>query len=125
MIRRPPRSTLFPYTTLFRSAVGLALLLNWSLRRSARSRWARETAIPEIIRLSGKGEDDAAFALARQVALVIPNDSALSNLWPDISLEIAVHTSPEGADIYMKQYRADHRAWEYVGRSPVDRLKIP
>src|SRR3712207_8853582 len=30
MIRRPPRSTLFPYTTLFRSAVvgtGLALLL--------------------------------------------------------------------------------------------------
>src|SRR2546426_11574856 len=25
MIRRPPRSTLFPYTTLFRSYVGLAL----------------------------------------------------------------------------------------------------
>src|SRR5258708_18976214 len=25
MIRRPPRSTLFPYTTLFRSAVGGAL----------------------------------------------------------------------------------------------------
>src|SRR5687768_17674058 len=24
MVRRPPRSTLFPYTTLFRSAVGLA-----------------------------------------------------------------------------------------------------
>src|SRR3712207_7006540 len=27
MIRRPPRSTLFPYTTLFRSIVGLTLLL--------------------------------------------------------------------------------------------------
>src|SRR3712207_7096658 len=26
MIRRPPRSTLFPYTTLFRSAPGQALL---------------------------------------------------------------------------------------------------
>src|SRR2546427_9136180 len=25
MIRRPPRSTLFPYTTLFRSAVGVAV----------------------------------------------------------------------------------------------------
>src|SRR3712207_7077972 len=25
MIRRPPRSTLFPYTTLFRSPVGLAM----------------------------------------------------------------------------------------------------
>src|SRR2546422_5740834 len=26
MIRRPPRSTLFPYTTLFRSLAGLALI---------------------------------------------------------------------------------------------------
>src|SRR3712207_9151269 len=25
MIRRPPRSTLFPYTTLFRSAVGMSV----------------------------------------------------------------------------------------------------
>src|SRR5256885_8411969 len=30
MIRRPPRSTLFPYTTLFRSAA-------WTTRRSSRS----------------------------------------------------------------------------------------
>src|SRR3712207_9360463 len=28
MIRRPPRSTLFPYTTLFRSGTGNFLLLN-------------------------------------------------------------------------------------------------
>src|SRR5437667_8513071 len=27
MIRRPPRSTLFPYTTLFRSAVGVVALV--------------------------------------------------------------------------------------------------
>src|SRR3712207_8209841 len=26
MIRRPPRSTLFPYTTLFRSALGIVVL---------------------------------------------------------------------------------------------------
>src|SRR2546422_5275070 len=29
MIRRPPRSTLFPYTTLFRSLIGLAQTLYW------------------------------------------------------------------------------------------------
>src|SRR3712207_7386522 len=28
MIRRPPRSTLFPYTTLFRSTIGLINALN-------------------------------------------------------------------------------------------------
>src|ERR1019366_10020429 len=29
MIRRPPRSTLFPYTTLFRSPTALGLLTAW------------------------------------------------------------------------------------------------
>src|SRR3712207_8473901 len=37
MIRRPPRSTLFPYTTLFRSwAAKMTVLLLSPLRRSAR-----------------------------------------------------------------------------------------
>src|SRR2546427_1905940 len=31
MIRRPPRSTLFPYTTLFRSVLGVATLLTFLL----------------------------------------------------------------------------------------------
>src|SRR2546422_4116637 len=32
MIRRPPRSTLFPYTTLFRSPEGVALLIDLAVR---------------------------------------------------------------------------------------------
>src|SRR2546430_7962475 len=36
MIRRPPRSTLFPYTTLFRSVKG------WLLRQPARSRHSKD-----------------------------------------------------------------------------------
>src|SRR5258708_9605048 len=32
MIRRPPRSTLFPYTTLFRSRSGLVSLDTWHVR---------------------------------------------------------------------------------------------
>src|SRR5258705_10088356 len=43
MIRRPPRSTLFPYTTLFRSAMETAdvVLMNDDLRR-----------LPEVVELS-------------------------------------------------------------------------
>src|SRR5258705_3278342 len=33
MIRRPPRSTLFPYTTLFRSTSTPHIALSWDLRR--------------------------------------------------------------------------------------------
>src|SRR2546426_3933656 len=44
MIRRPPRSTLFPYTTLFRSPprLGDRLLRNWLLgTRLCRGLWIR------------------------------------------------------------------------------------
>src|SRR3712207_8157431 len=49
MIRRPPRSTLFPYTTLFRSARELAELL-------ARAVEQLEQAIGKLE--SGKGGDE-------------------------------------------------------------------
>src|SRR5689334_23893743 len=37
MIRRPPRSTLFPYTTLFRSDGGTCIAVNSSHHQSAES----------------------------------------------------------------------------------------
>src|SRR3989440_11767831 len=44
MIRRPPRSTLFPYTTLFRSAVGAA---------------------PDVGAVGGAGTDEEEVAVVR------------------------------------------------------------
>src|SRR2546427_9312319 len=46
MIRRPPRSTLFPYTTLFRSRAAVAR------GREIRARWSRES---RDVRLAGGG----------------------------------------------------------------------
>src|SRR5258708_29777539 len=46
MIRRPPRSTLFPYTTLFRSSASpMSKSLRWSAAtRIPPPRWRRNTA---------------------------------------------------------------------------------
>ena len=107
------------------AVLGLALLSIWAFRRNARIRWAHETAIPEIIRLTAKGKDNAAFALARQAAQVIPNDPALLKLWPDVSLEISVRTDPEGAEVFMKPYRAAEHSWEDLGQSPIEHLRVP
>src|SRR5438477_9493296 len=41
MIRRPPRSTLFPYTTLFRSLPPCARGRPWANRSAAKSDWCR------------------------------------------------------------------------------------
>src|SRR5260221_1477907 len=39
MIRRPPRSTLFPYTTLFRSILALALAYGVSIYFTSLAQW--------------------------------------------------------------------------------------
>src|SRR2546429_2129636 len=52
MIRRPPRSTLFPYTTLFRSAVKHAKAKNVWIRA-----WLKDRVLHCAIRDDGAGFD--------------------------------------------------------------------
>src|SRR5256885_11993306 len=57
MIRRPPRSTLFPYTTLFRSAAHFSEASAKQKRdRSGRVQWARRGAFG-LSRRMGGGSD--------------------------------------------------------------------
>src|SRR3712207_8479000 len=63
MIRRPPRSTLFPYTTLFRSPVGEAL--HRVRRRSGRG---RELALQGGIPDGGERRDAVLRIIFREAA---------------------------------------------------------
>src|SRR5260370_35612426 len=57
MIRRPPRSTLFPYTTLFRSAGGPSALQRIDLRsrRQMQVRLVPVSSVDEVVRDSADG----------------------------------------------------------------------
>src|SRR3989441_6974366 len=58
MIRRPPRSTLFPYTTLFRSRTcpGRRPATTWPGTRLGRRRWRnRNAAVPREVVRDGRG----------------------------------------------------------------------
>ncbi len=93
-------------------------------RRSARIHWAREQAVPEIIELIQKGNYVAAFALAEQAENYIAKEPRLQRLWPEMSRPVTIHTTPEGAEVYVKPYR-DGGVWQYMGRSPIDRRRMP
>src|SRR5256886_10718230 len=71
MIRRPPRSTLFPYTTLFRSTVGLELGLTRSPRADAAAETLEVAPLPDQPRqeIGELGELHLELALARARAL--------------------------------------------------------
>jgi serine/threonine protein kinase len=85
-------------------------------QRSNKVRWARESALPEINRLIKKDDISAAFALARQIEEHIPNDPALTSLWPQISMPVTIETNPGGADVYIKPYRKPDSEWQYLFR---------
>jgi formylglycine-generating enzyme required for sulfatase activity/dienelactone hydrolase/predicted Ser/Thr protein kinase len=120
MVKR--RKVAIPALTAF---LAVGLLVWWGVHRSGQTRWAHETAIPEIARLSEKGEDNAAYGLAKRVEELVPNDAKLEKLWPEISLEISVHSEPEGAEIFMKPYAAPEGSWEHIGWAPIEHLRVP
>src|SRR2546427_4320200 len=48
MIRRPPRSTLFPYTTLFRSSASAELCRSRTRGQSGLPPWRRHALVPGL-----------------------------------------------------------------------------
>src|SRR5690554_7548360 len=57
MIRRPPRSTLFPYTTLFRSALGFAAAVADDRQHPQEAERLLATAEWEAVRLGARSEE--------------------------------------------------------------------
>jgi serine/threonine protein kinase/predicted esterase len=98
------------------------------VKRSREARWAREVAIPEISRLSEQGrfgEFGEAFALATRAEKSLPNDPALTKLWPVISYEVSLQTTPPGSDVYRTPYGNVDGPWELVGRTPLKDVRQP
>ncbi|MBE0665104.1 MAG: SUMF1/EgtB/PvdO family nonheme iron enzyme, partial [Candidatus Aminicenantes bacterium] len=91
--------------------------------------WAREKLLPEIARIVE--ENDAwrnlgpAFRLAEQAEKIIPSDLQLAELFSKCSLNINIRTDPAGARIYFKEYGAPDSKWEYLGVSPLEKIRVP
>src|SRR5690242_21831517 len=99
MIRRPPRSTLFPYTTLFRSSAGLSLVQGngkepgmCGIIGYVGSRPSKDLLITGLERLEFRGYDSAGIALLEEDGLDYVR--AVGNL---ANLKRAVGTNGSGA----------------------------
>jgi formylglycine-generating enzyme required for sulfatase activity len=94
-------------------------------RRAARVRWAHEEAIPKIRQLIADDKLVAAFDLAKEVERAVPNDGALIDLRPQFALPGSIATAPAGADVYVQPYASQDDRFEYLGRTPIDRVLLP
>jgi serine/threonine protein kinase/dienelactone hydrolase len=97
----------------------------WLVKRSRDVRWAREVALPEISQLSDQGKLGDAYALAVKAGKAIPDDPGLARLWPLISYQTSVETTPAGVDVYRRAYSDVSAPWEPVGRTPFKNVRQP
>ena len=105
--------------------VGLGASLVWFLQRSSKLRWARQQALPEISRLLQANEIPAAFALAVEAEKYLPDDPALTSLWPRIAVETSIETTPAGAEVAIKEYRKPDSEWQLLGKAPMKKIRLP
>jgi dienelactone hydrolase len=113
---------LIPVAVVLVAAVAFSV---WTWRHSARERWARRTALPEIARLSETDQVVAAFRLAREIEPILGGDPAFDQLWRDVSMPASFDSDPEGAEVSFKPYREPDAPWERLGVSPLKEVRIP
>ena len=72
-------------------------------------------------------QDDylTAFSLAIKAEKFIPKDPMLVKLWPHISRDYSITTTPSGAEVYYKEYSDIEGKWQYLGRSPMENIRFP
>ena len=96
---------------------------SWLLKENARN-----VLIPEIQKLAADNGilvPSKAFDLAKEAEKNIPGDSNLSKLWPEVSNSVTFQTIPSGADVYWKDYNDVNGPWKFVGKTPLNNVRIP
>jgi formylglycine-generating enzyme required for sulfatase activity/tRNA A-37 threonylcarbamoyl transferase component Bud32 len=104
--------------------LALGASLTWFLHRASKQRWARQQALPEVNRLLAANDVGAAFALALEVEQHLPDDPALTSLWPKLEVRTAITTTPPGAEVYVKEYRKPTSEWRLLGRTPLEGVRL-
>ena len=100
-----------------------AVVALWAWRSSG-TRWARDVALPEILRLADLDRNGEAFLLATQAETSIAGDPVLNSVWPRITREVSITTTPAGADVSLRLIGSD-TTWHRVGRTPLVNTRLP
>jgi formylglycine-generating enzyme required for sulfatase activity/tRNA A-37 threonylcarbamoyl transferase component Bud32/dienelactone hydrolase len=103
-------------------AVGASL---WLYQRSQKQLWAREKAIPEIVRLKDQHKAVAAYRLWMETRGVLPEDGQLAQLEAELIHEAAVESVPPGAAVEIKDYLSPADPWFPLGATPIEKARVP
>ena len=105
----------------------VTLLSVWYIDRRANIKWAVNEALPKIEELVESSWRDytVAYNLAKEAEEYIPNNEKLHELISLSSFNINIHTEPEGADIYIKDFKHPEEEWQFLGVTPLENTQLP
>ena len=109
------------------SLVLITLISGWFINRRAKIQWAVNEALPQIEELVTSSWRDytVAYNLAKEAEEYIPNNERLQELISLTSFNINIHTEPQGADIYIKDFKHPEEEWQFLGVTPLENIQIP
>lgn len=119
-VARPRAGMKIAFAAAMIAALAVAGTWAW---RSSDARTARNVTLPEALRLADLDRHGEAFLLATQAERVIPGDPVLERLWPRISVDASIISTPEGADVSFAII--GEAAWHPVGRTPLKGVRVP
>ena len=97
----------------------------WLYQRAEGQRWVRETAMPEIARLSGESKPLSAYRLMRKAEQDLPGDPQLTKMEQSATRPVSISSSPAGAKVEIQDYLAPDSGWVSLGTTPLNRVRIP
>ncbi len=97
----------------------------WWAQRSAQVRWARQEALPEIIRLAEAEKFDDAYRLAHRALPYIPEDPILAKQIKEVSARVDVTSDPARADVSYRPYGRSGEPWRTLGKTPMVDASVP
>jgi hypothetical protein len=107
------------------AVVGAVLSGGWFVRQSARVRWAREQALPEVERLIERQQYIEAFRLAVDVRRLVATDPVWTRLDPVLTRRASIQTTPAGATACYRNYASPSDSWTCVGDTPITDVSVP
>ena len=123
--RRSARSKRVWIAVAVFAAAALAVAVAWWAQWNSKVRWARERALPEIIKLAESDQYDEAFRLAAEARRYIPNDTLLAEQIRSVARTATIDSEPSGADVFYRPYGRPDQAWRPLGRTPIKEAPVP
>jgi serine/threonine protein kinase/dienelactone hydrolase len=107
--------------------VAAALVIAWFLKRQAEVASVRTQLFPKIESLIEAGRDNyvQAYQLAVKAEKYLPRDPKLAEFFSKIAVTVSIKTEPPGAKIFSKGYKFGDSEWDYLGVSPIEKVRLP